>query len=155
MVANGLIRSFGDPTYPGVIMTSGPIVQVIVGPFLIFGWLGLPALGLDGAAWTFVISSACQVLLAFYWFTVKHSRISTATKGFRESTYAILQVGIPAAATNVIQPFSMVVMIWLLADFGATIVAAFGVAARIESVVGMVVVGIAAAVVPMVGQMFA
>ena len=54
MVSNGLIRSFGNPTFPGFIMTIAPVVQVIVGPFLIFGWAGLPMLGLEGAAWAFV-----------------------------------------------------------------------------------------------------
>ena len=47
MVSNGLIRSFGNPTFPGFIMTIAPVVQVIVGPFLIFGWAGLPMLGLE------------------------------------------------------------------------------------------------------------
>ena len=52
MVSNGLIRSFGNVTYPGYIMTVGPAIQVLLGPFLIFGLMGMPKLGLNGAAWT-------------------------------------------------------------------------------------------------------
>ena len=41
---------------------------------------------------------------------------------------------------------------WLLAGFGVSVVAGFGVASRIESVVSMVVIGISTSVVPLVGQ---
>ena len=156
MVSNGLIRSFGNPTFPGFIMTIAPVVQVIVGPFLIFGWAGLPMLGLEGAAWAFVLGAIAQVLLAAYWY-FSRERLFRLSNGrflasFNKSAVGILQVGIPAAASNMIQPLSMGVVTWLLAGFGTTVVAAFGVASRIESVVGMVVIGISTSVVPLVGQ---
>ena len=156
MVSNGLIRSFGNPTFPGFIMTIAPVVQVIVGPFLIFGWAGLPMLGLEGAAWAFVLGAIAQLLLAAYWYFLRE-RLFRLSNGrflasFNKSAVSILQVGIPAAASNMIQPLSMGVVTWLLAGFGTTVVAAFGVASRIESVVGMVVIGISTSVVPLVGQ---
>lgn len=156
MVSNGLIRSFGNPTFPGFIMTIAPVVQVIVGPFLIFGWAGLPMLGLEGAAWAFVLGAIAQLLLAAYWYFLRE-RLFRLSNGrflasFNKSAVGILQVGIPAAASNMIQPLSMGVVTWMLAGFGTTVVAAFGVASRIESVVGMVVIGISTSVVPLVGQ---
>ncbi len=156
MVSNGLIRSFGNPTFPGYIMTIAPVVQVVVGPFLIFGWAGLPKLGLEGAAWAFVFGAIAQVLLAAYWYFLRE-RLFRLSNGrfltsFHKSSVGILQVGIPASASNMIQPLSMGVVTWLLAGFGTTVVAAFGVASRIESVVGMVVIGISTSVVPLVGQ---
>jgi len=156
MVSNGLIRSFGNPTFPGFIMTIAPVVQVIVGPFLIFGWAGLPMLGLEGAAWAFVLGAIAQLILAAYWYFLRE-RLFRLSNGrflasFNKSAVGILQVGIPAAASNMIQPLSMGVVTWLLAGFGTTVVAAFGVASRIESVVGMVVIGISTSVVPLVGQ---
>jgi Na+-driven multidrug efflux pump len=61
-------------------------------------------------------------------------------------------VGIPAAATNLIQPLSTAFATWMLSQFGSDIVAGFGVASRIEAVAGMVVIGISTSVVPLVGQ---
>ncbi|MCB1644064.1 MAG: MATE family efflux transporter [Pseudomonadales bacterium] len=152
MTINGLIRSFGNATYPGYVMTTGPVVQVVLGPFLIFGWAGLPALGIEGAGWTFVISSFCQFAVAMYWFLIKEKLLRPTLAGFGESARNILHVGVPAAATNLIQPVSMSVVTWLLAGFGVSVVAGFGVASRIEAVVGMVVIGISTSVVPLVGQ---
>lgn len=156
MVSNGLIRSFGNPTFPGYIMTTAPVVQVIVGPFFIFGWAGLPALGLEGAGWAFVLGAIAQVMLAAYWYFLRENLFKLSNGRFLESFYhssvRILEVGAPAAASNMIQPLSMGVVTWLLAGYGTTVVAAFGVASRIESVVGMVVIGISTSVVPLVGQ---
>jgi len=152
MVSNGLTRSMGSVRFAGYIMTVGPVVQVCLGPFLIFGWLGLPALGLEGAAWAFLVSSTCQVMVAAYWFFIKERLFRGHLQGFGQSTFNILHVGVPAAATNLIQPLSAGVVTWLLAGYGLTVVAGFGVASRIESVVAMVVVGISTSIVPIVGQ---
>jgi putative MATE family efflux protein len=152
MVSNGLIRSFGNATFPGYIMTIAPLVQITVGPFLIFGLFGLPELGLVGAGWAFVTGTCAQLLLVGYWYLIKERLFISSLDTFFHSVRQILHVGIPAAATNLIQPMSMAVVTWLLAGFGSTVVAGFGVASRIESVVGMVVIGISTSVVPMVGQ---
>ena len=55
MVSNGIIRAYGDATYPGYIMTVAPVIQVTLGPLLIFGVGPIPAMALGGAAWSFVI----------------------------------------------------------------------------------------------------
>ncbi len=152
MVSNGLILSFGNVAFTGFNMTTAPLIQVTVGPFLIFGLLGLPELGLEGAGWAFVAGASAQALLAGYWFFIKERLFVASLDDFMQSTRQILHVGVPAAATNLIQPVSMAVVTWLLAGFGTTVVAGFGVASRIESVVGMVVIGISTSVVPLVGQ---
>ncbi|MBT3710633.1 MAG: hypothetical protein HOG19_14430, partial [Gammaproteobacteria bacterium] len=85
MVSNGLIRSFGNPTFPGFIMTIAPVVQVIVGPFLIFGWAGLPMLGLEGAAWAFVLGAIAQVLLAAYWYFLREGLFRLSSGRFLAS----------------------------------------------------------------------
>ncbi len=152
MVSNGLIRSFGNAIVPGYIMTTGPVIQVCLGPVLIFGLMGAPELGLEGAAWTFVVSTTGQVLVAGYWFVIREQLLRLSLTSLWHSSYNILHVGIPAAATNLIQPASTGVVTWLLAGYGVSVVAGFGVASRIESVVGMVVIGISTSVVPLVGQ---
>ncbi|MGB1423997.1 MAG: MATE family efflux transporter [Pseudomonadales bacterium] len=155
MVSNGLIRAYGDPTFPGYIMTIAPLLQVVLGPFLIFGWAGAPALGLQGAAWAFVGGAGAQLALALYWYLLKQRLAHFSLVGFINNCRDILQVGIPAAATNLIAPVSLALITFLLSDFGDGVIAGFGVASRIESVVAMVVIGIATSVVPLVGQNWA
>lgn len=155
MVSNGLIRAFGNPSFPGFIMTIAPIIQVTLGPVLIFGWLGVAPLGIKGAAWAFVMASIAQLLLAMYWYLIKARLFNFSAQAILSDCQQILAVGIPAAATNLIQPVSLAVITYLLATFGTEVIAGFGIASRIEAVVSMVVIGIATSVVPLVGQNFA
>jgi putative MATE family efflux protein len=152
MVGSGLMRSIGDPAFPGYVMTSGSVVQVLVAPPLIFGWWGLPPLGIEGAAWSFVIARTSSFCMTAWWFLFRERIFQPTLEGLAESARAIAHVGVPAAATNLIQPLSAAVTTRILAGFGATVVAGFGVASRIESVVLMVVVGISASAAPLVGQ---
>ena len=152
MVSNGIIRSYGDASYPGYIMTIAPLIQVTLGPILIFGIGPVPALGLDGAAWSFVFGSSAQLVLAAYWYFIKAQLVPTSLHQLLDSTRQIMHVGLPAAATNLLQPVSLAISTYLLASFGTHVIAGFGVAGRIESVVGMVAIGISTSIIPVVGQ---
>ena len=152
MAGTLFMRSIGDPVFPGYVITLGSILQVAIGPFLIFGWAGLPALGVEGAAWAFVVARSVSFLLTVHWFAVRERMLRRSLKGLVASTRIILHVGLPAMATNVIEPLATAVLTRLLAGFGTAVVAGFGVAARIEAVVFMVVIGISSSTAPLVGQ---
>ena len=152
MVGSGLMRSIGDPAFPGYVMTTGSVLQVLIGPVLIFGWFGVPALGIEGAAWAFVLARTGSFLMTAWWFLVRERMLRFTLAGLTDSTRDILHVGVPAGASNLIQPLSSAVVTRLLAEFGTTVVAGFGVAGRIDAVVTMVVIGISASAAPLVGQ---
>ena len=84
MVSNGIIRAYGDATYPGYIMTVAPVIQVTLGPLLIFGVGPIPAMALEGAAWSFVIGAMTQLALAAYWYFIKARLIPTSEAPFKQ-----------------------------------------------------------------------
>ena len=152
MIGSLMMRSFGDPAYPGMVMTLGSILQVILGPLFIFGFMGIDELGIAGAAWAFVIARSGSFAMTLYWFALKERIVRIEAARFFESCKAILHVGLPATATNLVGPVAAAVSTRLLSDFGTTVIAGFGVASRIEAVVSMVVIGISASTGPLVGQ---
>ncbi len=152
MVGSGMMRSIGDPAFPGYVLTLGSVLQILVAPPLIFGWFGYPALGIEGAAWSFVIARTGSLLLTAWWFVIHEKMIRWNFSNFDNSVRTILHVAVPAGLSNLIQPASMGVITWLLASYGTLVVAGFGVASRIEAVVSMVVIGISASAAPLVGQ---
>ena len=121
-------------------------------PPLIFGWWGLPALGIEGAAWSFVIARTCSFALTAWWFLFRERMLRWDLTGLLDSARDILHVGVPASATNLIQPLSSAITTRILAGLGTSVVAGFGVASRIDAVVTMVVIGISASAAPLVGQ---
>ena len=152
MVGTNLLRSVGNAAMPGIVMMVGSLLQVMIAPFLIFGWLGLPAMGIEGAAWSFVIARLLSFALCMYWIVVKERLLVTQLRGWRISARQILHVGLPATATNLVAPLSTAIVTRLLADFGHAVIAGFSVASRIEAVIAMVVIAVSTSVGPFVGQ---
>lgn len=151
MVGSTLLRATGRAASPGIVMTTGSVLQMAFGPVLIFGWFGLPALGIAGAAWAYVLSRVFSVSV-YLALLVRARMIRRSMKGFWQSFAAIVHVGGPATASGLIQPVSMLIIIRLLAAHGHEVVAGYNVAMRVETMVHMVLWGVSSSVGPFVGQ---
>lgn len=151
MVGSTLLRATGSAASPGIVMTAGSILQVVFGPFLIFGWGGLPELGIAGAAWAYVASRMVSIFL-YVALLVRARMVLWSVERLLESWRAIFHVGVPATASGLIQPVSMMIITRLLASHGHEVVAGFNVASRVGTMVFMVIMAFSSTVGPFVGQ---
>jgi putative MATE family efflux protein len=152
--ANAL-RATGDASISGTIMVSGAILQVLLGPFLIFGLLGLPELGLQGAAWAnliarLVLFAVTMAVLHYKEHLLNYTdmKLSAVLHSWRQ----IMVVSIPATATQLIGPISTAIIVSLLAGFSQETVAGFGIASRIEAMFVIPLFAMSASIGPFVGQ---
>jgi len=155
MIGNSAIRASGDTGTPSLIMTVSAGFNILLDPLLIFGWLGFPAMGLAGAAWATVIARAITLVAALLVLKFKAHMLSSHFPNVQETLWCwrdILYVGLPAAGTSMITPISIGVITSLLAVHGATVVAGFGVASRVESFAMIVLMALSASIGPFVGQ---
>lgn len=152
MVGSSLIRASGNAAIPGYIMTVGSLLQVCIAPFLIFGLGPLPELGLEGAAWGFVIARTASFSFCFYYLLRRERLLITSLQGILTSWKDILHVGLPAIATNLIMPVSMGIITRLLASHGPEVIAGFGVGSRVDSLMVMIVMALSSSIGPFVGQ---
>ena len=65
-----LLQATGRTMHTMITQSTGAIVNIILDPILIHGWLGMPAMGIAGAAWATVIGQWVSGLLALY-FNIK------------------------------------------------------------------------------------
>ena len=154
-VGANALRATGDARISGSIMVAGALLQVILSPFLIFGLLGLPALGLEGAAWSALISRFVLFLITMSVLHYREHLLSYAdltVAAMLHSWRRILAVGIPAVATNMIGPISTAIIVSLLAGFSQETVAGFGIASRIEGLFVIPLFAMSASIGPFVGQ---
>ena len=152
MVGSTLMRAAGDAVTPGYLMTVGSLLHVAISPIFIFGYFGAPQMGLSGAAVGFVLARSVSFLMYSYVIWIKDKLLVFKLTGFFSSCRAILHVGLPAMASNMIQPLSMSIITRLLAGHGSVVVAGFGVASRIESVAVIVIVSQSMSIAPFIGQ---
>lgn len=152
MVTGSVLRAHGEARVPGLVITGGAFVNLVLDPILIFGLFGMPRLELEGAAWAITLSRGvtAAVLLAVFW----RRALFAWAPGFVTSVREIFAVGIPAMATQLIGPVSAGIITALLAAHGDAVVAGFGVAGRIESVAVIVLFALSGSIGPFLGQNF-
>ncbi len=153
MVASTVLRALGIAKMPGYVMTVTSGVQLIVSPCLIFGLFGLPALGLVGSAYSFILIGCVRIIALGYLVAIEHIlKFRQMMEGFVASSRGILYIALPSMLSNLIGPLSLAVTIALLAAHSDAIVAAYGIVSRIEMLTTMILGALASSVAPFVGQ---
>jgi putative MATE family efflux protein len=151
IVGSTLLRATGSAASPGIIMAFGSLVQIILGPILIFGWLGIPEMGIAGAALAYVASRVVSVML-YLVLLLRAKLMRLELTGILNSWLSIMHVGGPAIASGLVMPISMLVITRLLANHGHEVVAAYNVASRVETIAHMILWSCSSSAEPFIGQ---
>ena len=155
MVGNHAIRASGDAFIPGMIMVVGSLINIILDPILIFGFWGIPAMGIKGAAWATVVARALTMILSLWVLHKKKQMLSfqlPPLKMLVESWKKILYIGIPSSGTMLVPTICLGILTWMVADFGQEAVAGFGVAGKIEGFAVVIFMALSTVLSPFVGQ---
>ncbi len=156
-VGNSAIRATGDARTPALIMLFAVLINAILDPILIFGYLGAPAMGLKGAAVATAISRALTMVLAFYVLIRREKLIVFDIPSWavlRGCWKSILNIAVPSGLARLVVPITTGVITSIMASYGDYAVAAFGVGSRIEFLASSILFALAASMGPFVGQNF-
>lgn len=147
------IQGTGDTIHPMIIQASGAIINIILDPILIFGYLGLPGMGVKGAAIATVLGQLFAMVLGLFFLKRnKYLRFSLMRPVMdRESAADILKVGMPAVVMQGIGTVMMSFMNAILITFDVLATAAFGLYFKLQSFVFMPVFGLNSGLMPIIG----
>ncbi|MCC6597166.1 MAG: polysaccharide biosynthesis C-terminal domain-containing protein, partial [Alphaproteobacteria bacterium] len=74
---NSAIRASGDTKIPALIMIMIALINFVLDPVLIFGWLGFPAMGVEGAALATLIAYVLGAALALWVIIARKNLMAT------------------------------------------------------------------------------
>ena len=148
-----IMQATGNAIYNMVMQGAGAIINIILDPILIFGWFGLPKMGVTGAAIATVIGQFCGMMIG-YWITKKKIdvlEIKMSNFNFSTDILArIYKVGVPAILMQSVLSFMTVFMNMILAPISAMAISAFSVYYKLQNFLNMAVLGITNALIPIV-----
>lgn len=148
-----LLQATGKTMYTMIAQISGALMNIILDPIMIFGWFGMPAMGLAGAALATVISQYVGALVVAYLCIRKEKDIDI---GFRymKPDFKIIRdiyaVGIPSIIMISISSVTIFSMNQILAKFSITAVALLGIYFKLQSFIFMPVFGLNNGIIPIV-----
>ncbi len=148
-----MMQATGNPIMNMYIQASGAILNLILDPIFIFGWFGLPAMGIAGAAVATVIGEWCGALIGIYLVRRKVRQIQISFRHFRPKWSIIgpiLRVGLPAVVVQSLSTLMALGLNKLFAAYSETYVAVLGAYFKVQYFVCTVVYGLGNAVVPII-----
>jgi len=150
-----LLRGIGDMVTPMFIRAALVIVNLILDPFLIFGWSFFPALGVTGAAIATALARTTAALIGIYLLFGGKVGIKISIKSMKLKLRwikKIVKIGAPATVARAESAVGFVFLFALVATFGEASVAAYGIGRRVIHVMTIGIWGFAGATMTMVGQ---
>jgi putative MATE family efflux protein len=152
-----LLTSTGKTVFSMVSQLAGAITNIILDPILIFGWLGLPEMGVAGAAVATVIGQCVAAVVACVCNMKFNHEIDLSLKGFRLSGSligSIYMVGVPSIIMQSIGSVMTYCMNKILIDFSSTAAAVFGVYFKLQSFFFMPVFGLNNGITPIIAYSY-
>ncbi|MFC7070676.1 MATE family efflux transporter [Halobaculum lipolyticum] len=154
-VFTALMRGYGDTITPMLVMLLTVVINIVIDPFLIFGWWIFPELGVAGAAYATIFSRAVA-------FVVGMAVLLQGRRGVQINpadmvpnlSYArkIVRIGVPASVEMTGRSLSVNLMLVIVGLFPTTVVAGYGIGVRVFSVIFLPAIAVARGVETMTGQ---
>ena len=159
MVAMGAaLRGTGN-FKPGMLVQSGTvIINMVLAPFLIFGWGPFPEMGVSGAAVATLVAVAVGVVWISIYFIDAKAYLRFHFGHWSPQLrvwWDMLKIGLPAGAEFALMGIYMAVVYAIAKPFGATAQGGFTIGVRIVQSAFLPVVALGFAVAPVAGQNFA
>lgn len=160
LVGSGIIRAGGDTRTPMLIMVGVNAVNIVVSAGLVYGWLGVPRLGVTGIAIGTLVARVLggAALLGVLAHGVRGLRLTRRELRYeRETMGRILRIGLPAGADTAILWLSHMAFITAISRSGDGEIAtanfaAHTIALRMEAISFLPAVAWMTAASTMVGQ---
>lgn len=157
LALNGALFALGETrVYRGFLIIAFAL-KCLLNPILMWGLGGFPALGLSGIGWAtgLVYAGGCVL----FWRAVRRTPLGAEffLECFRLDWSLLGRLGrqsLPAILNMESIAAGLMLVTWFVRQFGPDALAGYGLAARLEQVVLLPLIGLGAAVLALVGNNF-
>ena len=148
-----LLQATGNSLYSTIAQVAGAIINMILDPIFIYGWLGVPAFGVKGAAYATVIGQIVSLVLAYIFHLKKNKDIQNGFVYMRPSLHIIKRIyaiGIPAIIAQALMSVMTYGLNLILVRIDESVVTAYGIYYKVQQFILFAAFGLRDAITPIV-----
>lgn len=152
-----LLQSTGKTVYSTIAQVSGAVCNIILDPIMIFGYFGLPAMGIRGAAYATVIGQIVSMLVAMWFHYRKNTEVKSGRKYLkleRSIVKEIYKIGLPAIIMQALMSFMTYGVNLIFGKVSQSAVTAYGIFYKIQQFIFFAGFGLRDAITPIVSFNF-
>jgi putative MATE family efflux protein len=150
------MRGVANPNMAMALMLGSTVLNMILDPLLIFGYLGLPRLGVTGAAVASVASYTLTFLTGVLIFCTGLTNVRLHLRGkipmALSTMFKIVKIGVPFWIGEISYSSSRFLIMPMIAVFGNSVIAAYGVGMQISAIGISILVGIGLGLASLIGH---
>ena len=153
-VTGNCFRGMGDTRTPMMIMLQANVLNIALDPILIFGWLGLPAMGVRGAAIASLVSQIYGLGIYGYLIFIRgfHLDIKGSWRFDPMIIKKSLMIGVPSGMNHFLLAANLMITYRVISIYGTAALASIGIGFRILQAIYIPVIAVASAMAAIVGQ---
>jgi putative MATE family efflux protein len=148
-----LLQATGHSVFSTIAQVAGAITNIILDPILIYGLLGLPAMGISGAAYATIIGQIVSALLGLIFHLKQNKEISNGRKYMKPDfniIKGIYSIGLPAIIAQALMSIMTYGMNIILVGISESAVTAYGLYYKIQQFILFAAFGLRDAITPIV-----
>lgn len=148
-----LLQATGRSMYSTTAQVVGAVINIVLDPILIYGYFGLPEMGVRGAAYATVIGQIASALCGLV-FHLKYNKEITNKLSYLKPSAAIIgeiyAIGLPAIIAQALMSFMTYGLNIIFGKIDETVVTAYGLYYKIQQFILFAAFGLRDAITPIV-----
>lgn len=148
-----LLQATGHSMHSTIAMIAGAVINIVLDPIMIYGLLGFPEMGVNGAALATVIGQCASWILALVFHFKVNKSISKKSSYLKPSVKmikGIYSVGLPAIIAQALMSVMTYGLNIILVSVSESMVTAYGLFYKIQQFVLFAAFGLRDAITPIV-----
>ncbi|MBN1792177.1 MATE family efflux transporter [Candidatus Woesearchaeota archaeon] len=155
MVFQSSLRGVGEVKFPMIVILATVILNFFLDPLFMFGWKFIPAMGVAGVAWATFVTASLSALIGLFslWLGTHGIKLRMGYLKLKAPWMKqLFRLGVPSSLEFSSRSFGMFAMIFVVSTLGTTVVAAYGIGARMLSFIIIPAVGFSIGTTALVGN---
>ncbi len=148
-----LLQATGRTNLSTIAQVTGAVTNIILDPIMIYGWFGLPAMGVDGAAYATVIGQIVSAVMAWIFHIRCNKEIENGLRYLKPSGLVIKQIysiGLPAIIAQALMSIMTYGLNVILGTVSENAVTAYGLYYKIQQFILFAAFGLRDVITPII-----